>query len=80
MRVAKQLVETQAMLTRGTDALVAWPTSRWDTGAYYDPDPARAVAAGKSWSRHGGLVEDEVICGFDHAFFGIPEEEDRGSK
>ncbi|MFC9955681.1 SDR family NAD(P)-dependent oxidoreductase, partial [Streptomyces prasinus] len=52
------------LLVSGSDAVGGFP-SRWAGLDLYDPDPE---AAGKSYAREGGFLED--IEGFDAEFFG----------
>lgn len=58
------------LLQNGVDAITPVPRDRWDTEAYYDPDPA---APGKTYSRYGGFLEQ--IDQFDPQFFGISPRE-----
>jgi acyl transferase domain-containing protein len=53
-------------LAAGHDAVTEVPASRWDSAAWFDPDPE---AAGKTYSRHGGFLG--AVDQFDPAFFGI---------
>ncbi|MFE5759271.1 type I polyketide synthase [Streptomyces massasporeus] len=57
------------LLSRGADAVGGLP-KRWEGLDLYDPDPE---AAGKSYAREGGFIED--IEGFDAEFFGISPRE-----
>ncbi|WP_455754812.1 type I polyketide synthase, partial [Streptomyces prasinus] len=57
------------LLSRGGDAVGGLPR-RWEGLDLYDPDPE---AAGKSYAREGGFLED--IEGFDAEFFGISPRE-----
>ncbi|MCP3771636.1 type I polyketide synthase [Streptomyces sp. MAR25Y5] len=57
------------LLAEGGDAVGGLPT-RWEKLDVYDPDPE---AAGKSYAREGGFIED--VEGFDAAFFGISRRE-----
>ncbi len=54
----------------GVDAIRQVPESRWDSDAYYDPDPD---APGKTSSLWGGLIDDVDL--FDAEFFGISPRE-----
>ncbi|WP_192831827.1 beta-ketoacyl synthase N-terminal-like domain-containing protein, partial [Streptomyces sp. M10] len=57
------------LLAEGGDAVGGLPT-RWEKLDVYDPDPE---AAGKSYTREGGFIDD--VEGFDAAFFGISRRE-----
>ena len=61
------------LLRDGVDAVTEVPADRWDTDAYYDPDPA---APGKMYTRHGSFLER--IDEFDPKFFGIAPREASG--
>ncbi|MFJ9034907.1 type I polyketide synthase, partial [Streptomyces sp. NPDC102274] len=57
------------LLASGGDAVSGLPP-RWENLDVYDPDPE---AAGKSYAREGGFIDDAE--GFDAAFFGISQRE-----
>src|SRR5688572_33057018 len=54
------------LLIRGEHAVREVPIDRWDTQAYFDPNPD---APGKTYARHSGAVEG--LHGFDAQFFNI---------
>ncbi|MFE0593070.1 beta-ketoacyl synthase N-terminal-like domain-containing protein [Micromonospora echinospora] len=54
------------LLRDGRDVIREMPAERWDTDAYFDPDPE---APGKMSTRWGGFLDG--IDGFDPGFFGI---------
>ena len=56
-------------LRQGKDLVGLVPSSRWDSEASYDPDPAQA-AHGKIYCKWGGFLED--FDKFDAGFFNIP--------
>ncbi|MDQ2695995.1 MAG: polyketide synthase, partial [Pseudomonadota bacterium] len=58
------------LLRDGRDAVIEVPESRWDSRAWYDPDPD---APGKTYTRHGGFLPE--VEGFDAPFFGIAPRE-----
>jgi acyl transferase domain-containing protein len=58
------------LLEGGVDAVCDLPPGRWDSDAYYDPNPA---APGKMYTRQGGFLKE--IDGFDAEFFGISPRE-----
>ncbi len=58
------------LLADGTDAIRQVPADRWDTKDFFD---AKATAAGKMNSRHGGFLDR--VDRFEPAFFGISAQE-----
>jgi acyl transferase domain-containing protein len=58
------------LLIRGEHAVREVPIDRWDTQAYFDPNPD---APGKTYARHSGAVEG--LHGFDAQFFNISPRE-----
>ena len=54
------------LLRKGSDAIGEVPSERWDSAAYYDPDPD---VPGRISTRWGGFLS-QIDC-FDAAFFGI---------
>jgi hypothetical protein len=58
------------LLCEGIDAVGEVPPDRWDTNAFYDPDPA---IPGRMCTRRGGFLKD--VWGFDPGFFGISPRE-----
>jgi acyl transferase domain-containing protein len=57
------------LLMRGGEGVTEIPESRWDAGAYHDPDGG----PGTSNTRHAGFIDDADA--FDHEFFGFSEAE-----
>ncbi|MBD2158900.1 type I polyketide synthase [Leptolyngbya sp. FACHB-16] len=58
------------LLCDGVDAIAKRPHERWDSKAYYDPDPD---AAGKIYTQQGGFLQN--VDQFDPFFFGISPRE-----
>ncbi|WP_437512398.1 SDR family NAD(P)-dependent oxidoreductase [Sorangium sp. So ce1099] len=63
--------ELWRFLSEGREAVGPMPPERWDTAAWYDPDPA---AEGKMYVRDGAFLASNPD-GFDAAFFGISPRE-----
>ncbi len=58
------------LLRNGTDAIGEIPADRWQSEAFYDPNPD---APGRMYTRWGGFVHD--AGSFDAGFFGISPKE-----
>lgn len=58
------------LLSQGKHATTDIPSQRWESEAYYDPDPQ---TPGKMYTRAGCFVDD--VAGFDANFFGISPRE-----
>jgi acyl transferase domain-containing protein len=58
------------LLRQQVDAIREVPPERWDTAAYYDPEPG---APGRTHMRYGGFLEG--VDRFDPYFFGISPRE-----
>ncbi|GLB81276.1 type I polyketide synthase [Mycobacterium kiyosense] len=59
------------MVAEGRDVVTDFPSDRgWDLAGLFDADPD---AIGKSYTRHGGFLDD--VAGFDAEFFGIAPSE-----
>ena len=67
---AKNLDAYWRNLVAGRNAIVEIPDSRWDTAAYYDPDPD---AEGRMYSKWMGVLDD--VDAFDPRFFRITPQE-----
>ncbi|MUL63444.1 polyketide synthase [Mycobacterium sp. CBMA 234] len=57
-------------LLRGDDLVTEVPPDRWDSDAYYDPEPG---VPGRTASKWGAFLDD--VTGFDSEFFGLSERE-----
>src|SRR5690606_7669764 len=60
-------------LEAGRDCIGEIPPDRWPLDAFYEADPDRAVAAGRSYSKWGGFLES--FADFDPLFFNISPRE-----
>jgi acyl transferase domain-containing protein/acyl-CoA synthetase (AMP-forming)/AMP-acid ligase II/NADPH:quinone reductase-like Zn-dependent oxidoreductase/thioesterase domain-containing protein/acyl carrier protein/SAM-dependent methyltransferase/short-subunit dehydrogenase len=60
------------LLHDGKDAVVTVPPERWDSEAFFDPDPD---APNKTYSRWGGFLQGVRVDAFDPVFFGISARE-----
>src|SRR3954447_3466622 len=58
------------VLRTGTDTISEIPADRWQSDAFYDPNPD---APGRMYTRWGGFVRDAGL--FDAGFFGISPKE-----
>ncbi len=54
-------------LVTGHDAVREIPTDRWETDGFFEPDPDKAAAEGKSYSRWGAFLDG--FADFDPLFF-----------
>ncbi len=59
-----------SLLEQGRDVTRPLPRDRWNSEAWYDPDP---TVPGRIGARHGGYLDE--IFDFDPAFFGISPRE-----
>ena len=69
---AGDLEEFWRNLAEGRDCVTEVPADRWDADALFDADPA---AAGRSYGRWGGFLED--VDSFDSLFFQISPKQAR---
>ena len=60
-------------LERGQDCVTEIPLERWPLDGFYEPDPAKAIAEGKSYCKWGGFIDG--FADFDPLFFGIAPRE-----
>lgn len=61
------------ILEAGRDCVTEIPSDRWPLDGFYEPDPDRAIASGKSYARWGGFLEG--FEEFDPLFFNISPRE-----
>ncbi|WP_193173346.1 SDR family NAD(P)-dependent oxidoreductase [Nisaea nitritireducens] len=60
-------------LQMGRDSIKELPSDRWPLDGFFEADPDKAVAEGKSYSKWGGFLES--VFEFDPQFFGISPKE-----
>ncbi|MBW8688280.1 SDR family NAD(P)-dependent oxidoreductase [Chitinophaga rhizophila] len=60
-------------LVGGKDCITEIPAERWSLDGFYEPDKEQAIAAGKSYSKWGGFLQD--FQAFDPVFFNITPKE-----
>ena len=60
-------------LREGRDCVTEIPEDRWSMEGFYEPDPARAIAVGASYSKWGGFIDG--FADFDPLFFNISPQE-----
>jgi amino acid adenylation domain-containing protein len=60
-------------LSDGEDCITEIPAERWSLEGFFEADPARAIAEGKSYSKWGGFIDG--FADFDPLFFGIAPRE-----
>eukprot|EP00971_Amphidinium_carterae_P067948 1344729-Amphidinium_carterae.1 len=68
--------EYWAAFTQCTDGCRQHPYARWDHEVYCE-EGEMAVPRGKSYTKHGGFLDDDVLMAFDNKFFGYTEHEAR---
>ncbi|WP_096716360.1 SDR family NAD(P)-dependent oxidoreductase [Paraburkholderia acidicola] len=56
-------------LREGRDSIVEVPAERWPLDDFFEPDPDRAIASGRSYAKWGGFLEG--FADFDPLFFNI---------
>ncbi|MEX3547626.1 MAG: SDR family NAD(P)-dependent oxidoreductase [Burkholderia sp.] len=66
---AGDLDEFWRNLREGRDCIVEVPAERWPLDGFYEPDPDRAIASGRSYGKWGGFLEG--FADFDPLFFNI---------
>jgi len=62
------------MFMGGTDAQCEWPKTRWDVEPYY-MDDREAPMYGKSYGKHGALLDIDHMTMFDNVMFDMTDEE-----
>ncbi|MET4727078.1 amino acid adenylation domain-containing protein [Lysobacter enzymogenes] len=60
-------------ISRGEDCVSEIPAERWSLDGFYEADPAKAIAEGKSYCKWGGFIDG--FADFDPLFFGIAPRE-----
>ncbi|QCW26359.1 methyltransferase [Lysobacter enzymogenes] len=60
-------------ISRGEDCVEEIPAERWPLQGFYEADPAKAIAEGKSYCKWGGFIDG--FADFDPLFFGIAPRE-----
>ncbi|WP_394537195.1 amino acid adenylation domain-containing protein [Lysobacter enzymogenes] len=60
-------------ISRGEDCVGEIPAERWPLQGFYEADPAKAIAEGKSYCKWGGFIDG--FADFDPLFFGIAPRE-----
>lgn len=60
-------------LSRGQDCVTEIPAERWPLEGFFESDPAKAIAEGRSYSKWGGFLDG--FADFDPLFFGIAPRE-----
>ncbi|UMR29442.1 SDR family NAD(P)-dependent oxidoreductase [Massilia sp. MB5] len=70
---ADSLEQLWRNLLDGRDSIETIPPGRWPLAGFYEADPARAAAAGKSYSQWGGFLSG--VDRFDPLFFNITPRE-----
>ncbi|MFG0214768.1 amino acid adenylation domain-containing protein, partial [Brevibacillus porteri] len=66
---ARSLNEYWENLKSGKDCITEIPEERWSLDGFFEPDPDKAVADGKSYGKWGGFVDG--FADFDPLFFNM---------
>uniref|UniRef100_UPI0007A9364D Putative mixed polyketide synthase/non-ribosomal peptide synthetase n=1 Tax=Brevibacillus brevis (strain 47 / JCM 6285 / NBRC 100599) TaxID=358681 RepID=UPI0007A9364D len=66
---ARSLNEYWENLKSGKDCITEIPEERWSLDGFFEPDPDKAVAEGKSYGKWGGFVDG--FADFDPLFFNM---------